>query len=390
MKAKLMLGGTASMDASALLWEHWRTQVKKLFPKIHGHQKKTLALFVIGIVLAGSAVLQRVAEGLSLHDINPAKMTSIERRLARFIANERVVVRQIWEDFLSQVLPFWQGKPLRFVLDCTPFRSDATIVYLGLLVHSRVLPVAWAVMPGQEHWEEKQWSIVARLLDQIIPHLAEADCTLIADRGLAGFPLVKLCRDRNWHYLLRVSKEHTCQRKMGQGWSAWCRFDAFLHKTGQQWYGWAKVWKQDTIETYVSACWMPGCEEGWILISDQKAGKRRVKEYALRMRVEATFQDSKRRGWNLEASLIKDEARLNRLLLALFLAMWWVSHLAASCMHHGQRNRFDRHDRRDKGIFRLGRLWLLDILRRTHNQADLVHCLPFRKLATGWRFALRF
>jgi len=378
------------MDASAVVWEHWRTQVKQLLPGIHGHQKKTLALFVIGIILSGSAVLQRVAESISLHGINPAKMTSIERRLARFIANDRVVVTNIWEHFLSEVLPFWRGKPTRFILDCTPFRSDATIVYIGLLVHSRVLPVAWAVMPATEQWEEKQWSIVARLLDQILPHLASADCTLIADRGLTGFPLVKICRDRQWHYLLRVRKEHTCQRKMGKGWSSWCRFDAFLQKTGQQWYGWAKIWKEDTIETSVSLCWMQDCEEGWILISDQKAGKRRVNEYALRMRVESTFQDSKSRGWNLEASLVKEEARLERLLLALFLAMWWVSHLAASCMHHGKRDRFDRTDRRDKGIFRLGRLWLLDILRRTCNQADLVHCLPFRKLAPGWHFSMCF
>ncbi len=144
---------------------------------------KTLALCVMGIVLAGSAVLQRMAEGISLQGINPAKMTSIERRLARFMANDRVVVSQIWQDFLAQVLPFWHGKPLRFVLDGTPIRSDATIVYLGLLVHSRVLPVAWAVMPAKEKWQEPQWSIVARLLDQIIPHLPGADCTLIADRG---------------------------------------------------------------------------------------------------------------------------------------------------------------------------------------------------------------
>ena len=57
------------------------------------------------------------------------------------------------------------------------------IVYLGVLVHSRVLPVAWAIMPATEKWEEKQWTIVARLLDQVIAHLKEADCTLIADRG---------------------------------------------------------------------------------------------------------------------------------------------------------------------------------------------------------------
>jgi hypothetical protein len=123
------------MDASAVVWERWSAQVKELLPGIHGHQKKTLALFVIGIVLSGSAVLQRGAESLSLHGINPAKMTSIERRLARFIANDRVRVTKIWEGFLSQVLPFWHGKSIRFVLDGTPFRDDATIVYLGLLVH---------------------------------------------------------------------------------------------------------------------------------------------------------------------------------------------------------------------------------------------------------------
>ncbi len=61
---------------------------------------KTLAFFVIGIVLSGSAVLQRVAESLSLQGINPAKMTSIERRLARFLAHDRVVVTKIWDDFV--------------------------------------------------------------------------------------------------------------------------------------------------------------------------------------------------------------------------------------------------------------------------------------------------
>ena len=136
--------------------------------------------------------------------------------------------------------------------------------------------------------------------------------------------------------------------------------------------------------------WDPDYEEPWLLISDQGADQRYVRLYAWRMRVEATFQDSKSRGWNIEASWIEDRTHLDRLLLALFLAMWWISHLAAACIHHGQRQRFDRVDRRDKSIFRLGRLWLLDILRRAHNRASLKCCLPFHKTKTGWRFALRF
>ena len=373
-----------------VLWDHWRKQVRELFPSIHGHQKKTLGLFVLGIVLSGSAVLQRVAESVSLHGITPSKMTSIERRLARFVANERVEVATVWNEFLSQVLPFWNGKALRFVLDCTPFRNDATVVYLGLLVQSRVLPVAWAVMPAKEKWQEEQWTIVGRLLDTVIPHLGQVECTLIADRGLASFALVELCRKRNWHYLLRICTEHTCRRKLGKKWSRWQRMDRVVGQVGEQWYGWAKVWKEYKEEMYVSACWQEGYEEAWFLISDQSAGKQKVKEYALRMRVEATFQDSKSRGWRLEASLIKEQTRLDRLLLVVFLAMWWVSHLAASCMHHGERHRFDRHDRRDKGIFRLGRLWLLDILRRAPNAGAICSCLPFTKRPQGWRFSLRF
>ena len=50
------------MDSTSVLWENWQEQLKELLPGIHGHQKKTLALFVLGIVLSGSAVMQRVAE----------------------------------------------------------------------------------------------------------------------------------------------------------------------------------------------------------------------------------------------------------------------------------------------------------------------------------------
>jgi hypothetical protein len=379
------------MNASIPLWEKWHEQVKDLLPGVHGHQKKTLALCVLGIILSQSAVLQRMAEEIGLHGISEAKMPSIERRFARFVANERVPVSEIWKLFVAQVLAPFRGQQLYFVLDCTPFDDRAIIVYLGLMVHSRVLPVAWRIMPAQEKWDQAQWQLVGDLLDEVSAYLEPRDCTLIADRGLAGSPLVKLCRDRKFHYLLRVCKEHTCRRWIGRCWTPWCAFQYIIRGEGQQWFGRILLWQDaQTIETFVSAVWDPGHKEAWLLISDQPAGRRRVREYALRMRVESTFQDDKSRGWNLEASLIEDRERLNRLLLALFLAMWWVTHLAASCIHHGQRQRFDRHDRRDKGIFRLGRLWLLDILRRARTAAALVRCLPFQKTSTGWRFALRF
>jgi hypothetical protein len=382
------------MDASVIVWENWQEQVKQLFEGVHGHQKKTLALVVLGIILAGSAVLQRIAESVQLAGLSEAKMPSLERRFARFVANERIGVSAVGKQFLGQVLPYWQGKPIRLILDCTPCGDVATIVYVGLLVHSRVLPLMWRVMPLQEEWEEEQWKLVGEMFDELQPHLATCDCTVIADRGLSGGPLVKLCRERQWHYLLRICKEHTVRRKLGHGFSAWMSCGTLVHKAGQQWFGRVLCWQEGTIETYLSAVWDEDHREAWFLISDRPAGRRRVQEYALRMRVESTFQDTRSRGWDLEASLIADRKRLDRLLLALFVAMWWVIHLAASCIHQGQRVRFDRHDRRDKSVFRLGCLCLKDILRRAAASAfaapTLTCCLPFRKTASGWRFSLRF
>lgn len=375
------------MDAPTQLWEAWSEQVKHLFPNLHGHQQKTLAWMVLGVVLSGSAVLQRISEGL--YGIGSAKMPSIERRLARFVANDRIHVTSVWTQFLSQVLPFWHERRVFLVLDCTPFDDRATIVYLGLLVHSRVLPLAWQVMPAQQTWPEGQWQVVTRLLDQVTPYLGQTDCTLLADRGLVGWPLVQLCRARHWHYLLRVRREHTCRRWMGR-WTAWRPLGHLLTQPGQQWCGRIQLWQEQTLDTHLSALWEPTHQEVWLLISDRPAGRQRLREYAARMRVEATFQDSKSRGWRLEASRIADRTRLDRLLLALFLAVWWVTHLAAACLHHGKRQRFDRHDRRAKGMFRLGRLWLLDILRRAKDAGAIIRCLPFRRQGITWHFALRF
>ncbi|MGZ3646724.1 MAG: transposase, partial [Ktedonobacteraceae bacterium] len=130
--------------------------------------------------------------------LSSAKMTSIERRLERFIANSRIVVPLIWKLFLAQVLTPFRGQRLHFVLDNTPLRDDLTIVYLGLLIHSRVLPVAWAVMPAQTKWDEGQWQIVGRLLDSVRVHLPETRCTLIADRGLAGRDAARQAVHRAW------------------------------------------------------------------------------------------------------------------------------------------------------------------------------------------------
>ena len=157
------------------------------------------------------------------------------------------------------------------------------------------------------------------------------------------------------------------------------------------------LWKEHAYPCYLSACWEPGSQEAWFLISDEPAGRRQVRRYALRMRVEATFQDTKSRGWQIEASRFRQREHLARWLLVVFVAIWWTAHLGASCVHHGHRRLLDRADRRDKGLLRLGRLWLLRLLKEVQRDqrnpssllaARLANCLPFHRGEGGLRFAI--
>jgi len=375
------------MNHFSPLLSQWHGQVKQFFSMLHGHQTKVLAMFVLGAMRAESIVVQRVAEELLTE--SAAKVPSIERRLERFLSNRRIEVEAIWDQFLEQVLPSFRHQPITLILDITPFEEQAQVIYVGLLQQARVLPLAWQVMPGQEQWEQGQWEIVDRLFERVARALGEADCTLIADRGLSCLKLIELCQAHDWHYVLRIKQEEYLQRKRYGHFHDWQTCSQVVSAPGQSWFGTVRLWKEHAYETQLSAVWEEGYEEAWFLISDRPAGRKRVKQYGWRMRVEATFEDLKSRGWQWESSHVRQRDRLERLLLVLFLAVWWLMHLAASCVHSGRRDRYDRHDRRDKGLLRLGRLYLRDIERGGHDGA-LRQCLLLRRPHQQWRFALRF
>ncbi len=91
------------MNAFSPLCTVWHQQVKRFFSRLHGHQSKTLALFVLGAIKAESMVIPHVAEALV--EESEAKAPSLERRLERFLSNEKSEIEQTWDDFLVQIMP---------------------------------------------------------------------------------------------------------------------------------------------------------------------------------------------------------------------------------------------------------------------------------------------
>jgi hypothetical protein len=212
---------------------------------------------------------------------------------------------------------------MQLVIDLTPYEEHAQVIYIGLLQHSRVLPLVWKVMPGQEKWDQGLWDCIEELFKRLVPHIGETDCTVMGDSAFGCFPMVKLCEKYRWHYLFRICAEHTCEHWSPQGrLLPTCPVADLVSGPGKRFYGHVRLWQENQIETNLSAYWAEGEEEALLIISDLPACHKRRTDYKRRWRVESTFQDLKSRGWDWEDSHVRRLDRVARSSGRFVSASW--------------------------------------------------------------------
>lgn len=353
----------------------------QLLPGIRVTRSRTLAVLVLGMLWAGVVSLPRIAAVVPL----AARPASRERRLQRWLANNAVDVRAIWRTLLPVLLAGKTTQELTIVFDPTPHNDRFTLLVLGLVVHRRVVPIAWRLVPQQDGpWETSQTAILGQLMDEVAAALP-ADCTvtLVGDRGVTGPKVIDECRRVGWHFVLRlnVGPTHPVMWRAtadGPEVSVW----SLVTRPGQRWSGTGEVYKLDGWHRVtVTIWWARTAAVPWILLSDRPGGSARVREYRRRVRCEATYQDLKQRGFDLERSKLRDLARLDRLLLALVLAYWWMLQLGLRVIRTGHRCDYDRPDRREWSLLRLGRAAL-------ETAAAQGRCppLPCHWHRTEWRY----
>lgn len=371
------------MQTRLRLLQEWCQQLQAIIPEVRITRIRTLALFTLGLVSKATIALPRVAEA------SPwlVKDTSTERRFRRWLANNKVPVTAIWRPFIKTILKSRDGQEVVLALDPTPHNETASIIELGIVAHKRVLPVAWHVAPNQKKWPRHQIAYLRRQF-QLVKSWLPANCTvtLIADMGLTSPDLIRLCQEMKWHFVLRLSVDEKQGAKVrdaeGNEQRAW----ELVRKPGQKWYGERDVFKEaGWLKLQISIIWKEGYDKPWILLSDRTSGYARINEYSRRVRAEATYEDCKSRGWDIERSKVKDLNRLNRLLLAVFIAMWWSTQLGMQAIRKGIRRLFDRTDRRDLSVVRIGRRFLIYRLDR-----GLLPPLLFYRSKSSWRFSWLF
>lgn len=365
------------MSSRMRVLHEWTSQLQQLLPGVRITGVRVLALFSLGMIWAGTVRVNRTAAALPLG----VRVPSTERRLSRFLGNRFVSTATLWDPLLPALLRPWAGQAVTLVFDPTPLGKHWTVLWIGIVVHRRVLPLAWMLVPQQESWPARLAALFPALVAPIAAALPPGcTVTLLGDRGVSGPTLIDTARDLGWDVVLRLNvgetQAHRLRLEDGTEWRLW----DWVESVGSGWSG--------PVQIFKGAGWRSGFltihrareqREWWILFSTQPGGTARVRQYRKRSRVEATFADGKRRGWALERTHVRDQARLDRLLLVWHLALWWLHALGRHVIHRGLRSRFDRTDRRDCSLIRLGWRWLLAQL-----EADKPVPLLFRLSETGW------
>lgn len=350
------------MGGPTRLWQSWQEQLRTLLPTIRVTRVDGLALLVLGMVWSGSVALTQIAAALPLRVAD----ASTERRLRRWVANDRVEVSAIWSALLPVLLRRLPSAHPLFVFDPTPQQTRFTMLSIGVVWHRRVLPVAWRLVPQQTPWPTPLEPLVrAMLLDIRAALPAETTPTLVVDRGLTSAALIDLCRELDWHFVFRVNAGPTQTNRVLLGDGRETELWSLVTKPGQRWTGSVALFKAAgwrSVELTIR--WEPGQAHPWLLCSDEPAGGAQVRTYRRRVQCEATYLDCKSRGWDIEATKLTQLERLNRLLLGLHLAYWWTHQLGLQVIRSGRRARFDRHDRRDLSLIKLGFRAFADALTR--------------------------
>jgi hypothetical protein len=332
---------------------HWRQHVREdLLPGLHGHQAKALADLSFALALARhchSGRLAAVAPG----ETTPA---ATRRRHERLLANDRLDPEAAWPQLARALLAGSPGRPIVLILDETPNRNDLRCLKLTLAYRKRAVPIrSICYAPGRQGGPMP--AVVRRLLERAAAGLpAGAEVTLLADRGSAWPSLMEACRRSGWHFVIRLQGRTRVRTADGHERPA----AELAPHPGARWWGDAEVFKKSGWRAArVAACWEPGCDGPWLLVSDRPDGARLFRRYAARAWTEELSRDEKSSGLHWQESRVSNPRHAARLVLLMALATYLALAVGSRVIRAGLRRLLESGHRRTLSLFQIGVRFLM-------------------------------
>ena len=327
----------------------WIRQIRELHPNKRITQIRNFSWLMLGIYQSRSVYLSRIAGKIP----GQSKLPSVIRRLARFLDNPAIRVRQWYEPVARQWLSAQLIKigEIRLIVDGTKVGFAHQLLMVSLAYRRRSIPISWTwVKHVRGHSTGKKQLALLSYIRTLIPE--DAKVILVGDTEFGSVKVLKQLDNWHWFYVLR-QKTDTCVRLKGQ--SGWKSFGSFIEKAGQScWLEQACFTRSKKYTVNLLVFWKLGEKEPWCLATNLPDKCSTLRFYKRRVWIEEMFGDMKKHGFDLETSMLRSFIRLSRLTLAVaFLYLWLVS-TSTQTIHAGKRHLVDIKSRRDLSIFQIG------------------------------------
>ena len=187
---------------------------------------------------------------------------------------------------------------------------------LSVVIGDRALPLTWQVAAGPANIGFAGQKLLLERVRDWLP--AETEVMLLADRFYPSIELLTWLQTQGWHYRLRLKGNLNVDPGFGD-----------LTTTGALAAGQTERYLRDVrlfdhgVPTHLGILHEAGHPEPWIIAMDEIPNRATVRDDHSRWGVEPLFSDLKSRGFDLEATQLRDPERLDRLLLIMALALYW-------------------------------------------------------------------
>lgn len=331
---------------SVHLHEKLKQELGEIAPRMGEVQLTNLALWSQALALSCDCHLANLALEMPV----TGERESLIQRARRSLARQPFVWRRDYLPFVRHLLTNWQGEEVALVMDRTDLGQERSILLLGAAYRKRVLPLTWRILPFGGTGVEVQQALV----QEVKPHLPQGIPTLFyADCEFRGVEVQRLCQQLGWHWQVGLKSDTYVQLATQE----WVQARALGVKPGQRRY-----WQQVCI-THKHAFgpvnligdWSPNQDSARFWVMDTPSDGERWRRGRKRYWIEPTFRDWKSYGFDLEASKIEDEERLNRLLFFFSIADLWILHVGDWLVRNGHDHLLTRTHPQDYSLFHLGR-----------------------------------
>ncbi len=317
-------------------------------------QLANLVSLMEGLYEGRSVHLSRIASNLTARATNG----SVVAQLNRFLLNDKVDVRTVYEPIVRELLrrAAAVGRVI-LIMDSTKVGFSAQLVMVSLAYQGRALPLIWTWLPYPKGHSLTATQVeLLSILRTWMPE--QAQVAFVADTEFGRCWLLEELDYWGWQYALRQSRQNRVWPRQDNGFLSLDQIA--LRGLGVQSFPHTLLTEENSLPTNLLGYWADGQDDpGW-LATNLDSSDDAMDLYPYRMWTEAMFGDMKGNGFDWEATHLRNTPKLNRLTLAVSFLYVRLVALGVELTKLGRAREVDRSDRRDLSFFRRG----FDFLKR--------------------------